>query len=42
MRPWLGLAQQPCDPWASNADCPMDCLCWKAYGQDPIPGLQAI
>ena len=41
MRPRLGLAQQPCDPWASNAGCPMDCLRWKACVQDPIPGLQA-
>ena len=42
MRPRLGLSQQPRDPWASNAGCPMDCLYWKACGQDPIRGLQAI
>lgn len=42
MRPRLGLAQEPRDPLASNAACLMVSLCWKAHGQDPIPGPRAL
>lgn len=42
MRPRLGLAQEPRDPLASNAGCLMVSLCWKARGQDPIPGPRAL